>query len=99
MTHTIIETYDGSTAFRKDCRFIKGDFYIKNKQCFLINGTWYRANSGFIAFDNETQEWKVLKDNPGMVKGIVGYDSEKNEVILGYYTPNPYNNIQVELAN
>ena len=99
MIHQTIETFDGSTAFKKDCRFIKGEFYIKNKQCFLINGTWYRVNSGFIVYDNEKKEWVVQKENPGLVKGIIGYDAEKKDVILGYYTPDPYKNVQALIPN
>jgi hypothetical protein len=99
MTHTVIETFDGSTAFKKDCRFIKGEFYIKNKQCFLIDGIWYRINSGFIVFDHEKQTWIVVKSNPSLVKGIVGYDMTTNEVILGSFTPNFYKNVTVTLPN
>jgi hypothetical protein len=90
-----VETFDGSIASKRDCRFIKGEFYIKNKQCFLIGGTWYRINSGFITFDHEKQVWVITKDTPGLIKGIIGYDTDKNEAILGLYTPNPYKNVRV----
>ena len=99
MINTTIETYDGSIANKKDCRFIKGDFYIKNKQCFLISGTWYRINSGFITFDYEDQKWVITKDTPGLIKGVIDYDLEKDEIIFGYYSPNPYKNITVYLPN
>jgi len=99
MTHTVIETFDGSTAFKKDCRFIRGEFYIKNKQCFPIDGVWYRINSGFIIFDNEKQKWVVTKNNPELIKGIIGYDSRVNEIIMGSFTPNPYKNVLAFLPN
>lgn len=99
MINTMIETYDGSVAEKKNCRFIKGEFYIKNKQCFMINGTWYRVNSGFIAFDHEMDKWVVIKDTPALIKGIVSYDHVKKEVVLGYFTTNPYNNVNVVLGN
>jgi len=98
MTNTV-ETFDGTIASKKDCRFIKGDFYIKNKQCFLINGTWYRVNSGFITFDYEKQEWVITKDNSQLIKGIIDFDSEKNEIVLGFFTPNGFKNVVVYLPN
>jgi hypothetical protein len=99
MIETVVETYDGSTAFKKDCRFIKGDFYIKNKQCFLIDGVWYRVNSGFIMFDHEQQTWVVAKNTPTLMKGIVAYDKDTHDVILGHYTPNMYKNVTVFLGS
>lgn len=99
MIQTIVETYDGLTALKKDCRFIKGDFYIKNKQCFLIDGVWYRINSGFITFDYENQNWVIIKSAQNLIKGIIGFDNAKDEIILGYYTGNPYKNVNVILPN
>jgi len=97
MINTMIETYDGSLANKKDCRFIKGEFYIKNKQCFQINGTWYRINSGFITFDYEEQKWVLKNDNPKLTRGIIGY--ENDEIIIGDYSPNVYKNVNVYLKN
>lgn len=59
----IVTTFDGSTALRGDCRYIKGNFYIKNKQCFLINNKWNRINNGIIYYDHYTEEWNTLRDN------------------------------------
>ena len=92
-----VQTFDGSVANKRDCRFIKGDFYIKNKQCFLINDTWYRVNSGFITYDNETRQWVIIKDNPNLIKGIVSFDGE--EAILGFYTQNKFKNVTVYLKD
>jgi len=94
-----VETFDGSRANKKECRFIKGNFYIKNKQCFLIDGVWYRINSGFIVYDNERNNWVVAKNNPSLIKGIIGYDDMTKDVILGWYTPNDYKNVRVSLPN
>jgi hypothetical protein len=99
MIQTTIETYDGSEALRRDCRFIKGEYYIKNKQCFLIDGVWYRINCGFITFDNETQNWVVVKNSKNLIKGIIGFDKDKDEVILGHYTADLYKNVTVILPN
>jgi hypothetical protein len=94
MTHTVIETFDGTTAFRKDCRYIKGDFYIKDKQCFNIGGTWYRINSGMVAFDYESSTWKLIKEG-NLQKGIISIDKESGDAIMGYFTPNAYRNVTV----
>jgi len=95
-------TYDGSTSLRKDCRYIKGEFFIKNKQCFLIEGRWYRVNSPKIAFDYETLTW-VIKD--GLSNLYYGIVSGKGlELSYGYFTPNAskniyfYNGTQIVLA-
>lgn len=89
-----ITTFDGTIANKKDCRFIKGEFYKKNEQCFLIDGVWYRINSGYIAFDHETNDWKLIKNSP-MVYGVINYNDFSNEVVLGYFTPNKYRNVMV----
>lgn len=99
MTQTLVETYDGSVAIKRDCRFIKSNFYIKNKQCFLIENTWYRINSGFITFDHEKQTWVITKNCGSLIKGIVDFDNNNNDVILGSFTPNLYNNVTVYLPN
>lgn len=97
-TDTVI-TFDGTEARRRDCRFIKGEFYIKQKQCFLINGVWYRINSNVITLDYSTNTYVLLKEHPSLVNGIVGYDIEKNELILGYFTLDPIANVDVYLES
>ena len=93
-----ITPFDGTVANKKDCRYIKGEFYKKNEQCFYIDGLWYRINSGYIAFDYEDQSWKLIK-NSSMINGIVNYNENTEEVILGYFTPNQYTNINVVVDN
>lgn len=93
-----IITYNGEKALKKDCRFIKGEFYIKNKQCFNIDGVWYRVNSGYIAKDHETMRYSLIKGS-NMIKGIVSYNSEEDDVTLGYFTPNAYKNVSVQLPS
>ena len=99
MTHTVVTTFDGTTAFRKDCRFIKGEHYVKNKQCFLVNGTWYRINSGMVTYDYETKAWVIIKENPLLIKGVVSFDRETRRATMGYYTTNPYKNVTLALTD
>lgn len=90
-----INTYDGTLALRKECRFIKGQFYLKNKQCFFIQNKWYRINSNHIIYDYETQVW-VLKTNvPFLDFGIIGYNKKLNTFLYGYFTPRIFKNIKV----
>ena len=89
-----ITTFNGKLANKKDCRFIKGEFYIKNEQCFFIDGLWYRINSGYIAFDHEIGDWKLIK-NSNMVYGVINYNQSTDEIVLGYFTPNKYRNVYV----
>lgn len=89
-----IITYNGEKALKKNCRFIKGEFYIKNKQCFNIDGTWYRINSGYIAKDHETNKYVLIKGS-NLVRGIVEYDPENDNITIGYFTPNDMKNVTV----
>jgi hypothetical protein len=87
MTEAIMEevtTFDGTLALRKDCRFIKGSYFIKNKQCFRIEDKWYRINSGLVVLDNRTNTY-VLSSDPKLVEGIVSIN-DKGEVELGNFT-------------
>jgi hypothetical protein len=77
-------TFDGTRALRRDCRFIKGSYYRKGTQCFLIEDKWFRINSGYIVYDNEEMSW-VLKSSKNLVFGIIGFD-ESEKAVLGYFT-------------
>lgn len=86
-------TYDGTPALRKSCRYIKGAYYIKDKQCFLINGTWYRITSDKIAFDHETNSWVVINDEFGFFRLLDGIVALNNKTpVLGRFSPNPAKN-------
>jgi len=81
-----IKTYDGTDAYRKDCRYIKGIYYKKNVQCFNIDGTWYRINSNKIVFDHEVKKWVLRESYPNIIDGIV--DIDDSTPIMGKFTPN-----------
>ncbi len=88
----VVETVNGIKEYRTNCKFIKGAYYIKGVDCFEIENTWYRKTSGFISFDNETQEWFISKDRRhGRKEGIVGF-TEEGTPIQGFFSSNPYNN-------
>lgn len=98
MEDRIITTFDGTPAKRSDCRNIKGAFYKKNSQCFLIGSTWYRINSGSIVLNHTTKKW-VLKTDPDLVRGIIGYDHYEDEVIVGYFTKDIFENVNISINN
>jgi hypothetical protein len=86
----MVTTFDGTQAVRKDCRYIKGNYYIKNKQCIKIGDLWYRINSGRIIFDHEKQSWILKSDISTLISGVV--DFEDDLPVLGYFSPNFYKN-------
>lgn len=79
----MVTTFDNTLAQRKDCRFIKGNYYIKNKQCFLIDGVWYRINSGYIVYEYRSKTW-ILESTPNLTNGIVGFNSDYSP-IFGHF--------------
>ena len=92
-----VTTYDGTVALRVNCRYIRGQCYIKNKQCFFIDGQWNRVNNGKIIFDHETRNW--IKKAQGVLRqGIVGFKTN-GDIEFGYYTPNPLKNVTIGVTN
>lgn len=85
----IVTTVSGKKEYRKNCKYIKGKYYIINEDVFEINETWYRKESGFIEFDHELKRW-TLKNSVHLIKGIVAF--ENNVPTIGYFSENPYNN-------
>lgn len=96
----VVETVNGKKEYRNNCRKIKNQdgvacFYIKGEDCHLIDGTWYRLETGKIVFDSETQTY-TLATNPYLMQGVVGF--EGNALIQGYYTQNLYKNCRIRDA-
>lgn len=87
----IVTSYDGTQAKRSDCRFIKGEYYIKNKQCFLFNGKWIRINSKYIVFDHENKAYLHIDDSHHLIEGVIDINNDKS-FIFGKFSPNIYNN-------
>lgn len=84
----VVTTVSGDKEYRDNCRYIKQAYYVKDVDCFEIDGKWYRVVSGKIVLDHFTNKW-VLKDSNTLYSGIVGI--EDDNVIMGYFSkPNPY---------
>lgn len=86
----MIKTFDGTEALRSECRYIKGAFYIKDKQCFFIKDKWYRINSNLIIFDHELESWVLVSEFKGVI-GLVNYLNDK--FVYGAFTRNPTKNL------
>lgn len=94
-----VTTYDGTTAPRKDCRFIKGDYYLKNAQCFFIDGKWYRINSGYIVFDHEVKSWILRSTAYSLKTGIVYISPDCTNIERGAFTANLDKNVLIRMSN
>lgn len=84
----VVTTVDGETEYRINCKRINGVWYVKNKHLQFVNDEWVLKSN--LVFDHELQK-EMPKDNPDMVQGAVSF-SKDGDIILGYFTRNPYNN-------
>lgn len=81
----MIKTFDGTQAQRIDCVKIKGQFYIKNVQCFRFNDQWYRIDNPNVFYDHENKRYQLY--NEGLVFGIVDEGFR-----MGWFRPNIHKN-------
>jgi hypothetical protein len=91
----IVTTAFGKSAKRKECRFIKGEFYKMNEECFKFEGRWYRINSGYLVQDVVTGK-HILKEGANIVYGLALNSS--GEPIIGHFLRNEYKNVSVSYA-
>lgn len=89
----IIHTFDGSTALREKCKKIKGKYYEENRQCFFVNGRWYRINSGFIEKDWGINKWILKSDTRNLSEGIVDFNTSSDKPIWGKFTSSRLDNV------
>lgn len=66
----IVKTFDGTPAERLNCVKIKGEYFIKNEQCFRFNDKWYRITNPKVVFNYSTNKYQLGKNN--LIEGIVG---------------------------
>ncbi len=96
---TVVDTIGGEKEYRKNCRSVKGNYYIKDKDIYFIEeeNTWYFKKSTKVDYDWE-KNCVYLKGTKLLTTGVVGFDSDGKPVI-GLFTENPYNNCKVQLPN
>lgn len=95
----IVKTINNKDEYRRNCiyRLSNKKYYVKNKDCFLIENHWYRTDSEHVIFDEETKTWTLRKNIPKMKKGFVRF--EKGNPVIGFFSKNPYTNVIVRLRN
>jgi hypothetical protein len=72
------------------CRYVDGAYYkigditIKDSgDCYLINGKFYREETGKIVYDYRINQYVIR--NMNIIKGVIGFD-ENNVPILGNFS-------------
>lgn len=89
---TVVTTIDGSKEYRRNTKYIDNKYYVIDKDCFEINGKFYRTDTGLIIYDYEKKKWILNSERRGLVYGIV--PAQKGKCTLGYFTPNLFNNVR-----
>lgn len=95
----VVTTSSGEKEYLFNCKNIKEEYHAMNVDCFWIESKkqWYRIKSGLIEKDNETGNWMLKTDIEKLcVHGVIGFKEDKSPII-GYFTPNPYNNCIVHI--
>ena len=98
---TIVTTINGEKEYRRNCKLIKGEFYVRGIDCIQVEDKWYRVivdgkPSTLILFDYEKEQWILRKNAGNVVRGIVAF--KNGEPVEGYFSENLYNNVQVETS-
>lgn len=83
MSRQVVIKYNGEKALRRKCRYIKGEFYEKDVDCFKLNGRWNRINNGRVFYDYSLKKWNLFSlANP--LEGYVDY--KEGVIIKGFFT-------------
>lgn len=102
MSERLVTTVKGETVPRGNCRRIDGNFYmigdprIKDSgDCYKIGDRYYRADTGYILFDEEEQTY--VTSTSDLIKGFIDY--KDGEFIEGYFSENILYNVDIQLSN
>jgi hypothetical protein len=90
-----VKTINGITEYRRNCRKIRDNYYIKDEDCVEVGGKWYAKTSKLITYDHGQGKYILLKDAP-LVYGVVDIKDD-GAPVLGYFTENKYNNVLVNV--
>lgn len=72
-----------------------GDVFVQNSgDCYLINDSYYRFETGNVLWDYELKQY-VLK-NANLIEGVVNINPQ-GVVEFGYFTKNIYKNVEIIL--
>lgn len=84
-----VVTYNNELRLFKDCKKIKGVYYVKNESCFQIEGKWYSINSNFIFYDNRLKKYAIRR------KHIIMRGFYDDTFKTGEFSYCPYNTVDV----
>lgn len=90
----IVTTIKGDKEYRRNTKYIKEEYHTINRDCFQFNDKWYTIKSGNIVYDYENKQYVLKNKAYSLIMGLVRNDDD--ELIIGYFTANPYNNITTE---
>lgn len=90
-------TYDGGLEYRVNCVKYPDGFYVKEKDLVYMEDTKKWTKKKNLIFDYEKEVYVRQKDNT-LINGIVEI-SPQGEPIIGYYSPNQYQNCVVHLSD
>ena len=89
-----VTTVSGNVVPRKNCRFIKKQYYEMNVDCFFMEDNhWHRKDNGLIDFDHEQNKWDLL-ETTYLQRGIIAV--KNGAPVMGNFSPNPAKNVEIE---
>lgn len=87
-----VTTIKGDTEYRMNTKYVREKYYTINRDVFQFDDKWYTIDSGNIVFDHELGTYILKNRTMGLIRGIVA-NPETGKLEIGYFTPNPYNNV------
>lgn len=87
-----ITTFDGNKEYARNCKKIEEKYYLKDTQCIYLNSKWYAIDDKNILVDHETKEKFHIEAKGRRTYGVVEINN-KDEAILGYFTPKLHKNV------
>jgi hypothetical protein len=91
MAEKKVLTVHGDNQLRSRCRKIGESYYLIGRDCFEVEGKYYKKDSKKIIFDHELKRHHLVDKAPVLAHGLVGFDAD-GKIITGYFSPNVYNN-------
>lgn len=76
--------------YKSNCIKIDDYYYVKNKDVFFVDGGWSLENDTYYDHEKKVK----VKNKRSLLYGIVELPYDK-EPVMGYFTPNAYNNCDV----
>lgn len=92
-------TVTGDKEYVKHCFRKNKAWFPRGVELIELNGKFYMPDSKLISFDHELKTYFVKQEGKygGKIcfNGVIGYNVEAQEFILGDFTMNKYNNVTV----